>query len=71
MPGLSEIGADDGTCRPVDTETWECVIKSPWRYDQVGKIHVMECDMCGRTYEHVNGNYDFCPWCKRRICNDN
>lgn len=30
-------------------------------------IHVMECSECGRTYEHVNGGYEFCPHCGRHI----
>ena len=30
-------------------------------------IHVMECSACGHTYEHVNGDYEFCPRCGRRI----
>lgn len=30
-------------------------------------IHVMECGACGRTYEHVNGNYEYCPHCRARI----
>ena len=30
-------------------------------------IHVMECSACGRTYEHVNGDYEYCPHCRARI----
>ena len=26
-------------------------------------VHVMECYACGRTYEHVNGDYERCPHC--------
>lgn len=29
--------------------------------------HIMECSACGRTYEHVNGNYEHCPHCKAKI----
>lgn len=29
-------------------------------------IHVMECSACGHTYEHVFGDYEFCPHCGRR-----
>ena len=41
-----------GTCNPEETATLENVT-----------AHVMECDMCGRTYEHVNGAYPRCPHC--------
>ena len=26
-------------------------------------VHYMECAACGRTYEHVNGDYERCPHC--------
>lgn len=26
-------------------------------------VHVMECGHCGRTHEHVNGDYERCPHC--------
>ena len=26
-------------------------------------IHEMECPACGRPYEHVYGDYEFCPHC--------
>ena len=44
-----------GTCNPVETATLENAT-----------AHVMECDMCGRTYEHVNGDYEYCPRCGRK-----
>lgn len=37
------------------------------RYGKRVTIHVMECSECGRTYEHVNGDYEYCPRCGRRI----
>jgi membrane protease subunit (stomatin/prohibitin family) len=51
-----------GTCTADETETWVC--------ECVGgqlTVHVMECSKCGRTYEHVNGGYKFCPRCGARI----
>lgn len=33
----------------------------------VGYIHVMECSVCGGTYEHVNGSYEFCPRCGAKV----
>lgn len=30
-------------------------------------VHVMECSECGGTYEHVNGGYEFCPRCGRKV----
>lgn len=33
---------------------------------ETGEIHYMECSECGHTYEHVNGDYEFCPRCGRR-----
>jgi hypothetical protein len=44
-----------GTCNPVETATLENAT-----------AHVMECDMCGCTYEHVNGGYPRCPHCGRK-----
>jgi Zn finger protein HypA/HybF involved in hydrogenase expression len=36
-------------------------------FDKKVIVHVMECSECGGTYEHVNGDYEFCPRCGRRI----
>lgn len=36
-------------------------------HDRFLTIHVMECSECGRTYEHVNGDYEYCPHCGARI----
>lgn len=47
---------DSGTCKPVETETLENVT-----------AHVMECDECGGTYEHVNGAYPRCPHCGAKV----
>ena len=46
-------------------ETWH-VGFNMWNGERV-TIHVMECNKCGRTYEHVNGNYEFCPRCGRKV----
>lgn len=48
-----ELGGE--TCNPVETATLENAT-----------AHVMECDMCGCTYEHVNGGYPRCPHCGRK-----
>ena len=45
-----------GACKPVETETLENVT-----------AHVMECDECGGTYEHVNGDYERCPHCGAEV----
>lgn len=50
-----------GTCEADATETWTC--------ECVGEqltVHVMECSECGHTYEHVNGDYEYCPRCGRK-----
>ena len=36
-------------------------------HDRFMTVHVMECGACGRTYEHVNGDYEYCPHCIARI----
>ena len=46
-------------------ETWHVGFHM-WNGERV-TIHVMECSKCGRTYEHVNGNYEFCPNCGRKL----
>lgn len=49
--------------RPDETETIECVCDGVGYYGKRVTIHVMECPECGRTYEHVNGDYERCPHC--------
>ena len=56
-----------GTCNADETETWECVCDQIGRYGKRVTVHVMECSECGHTYEHVNGDYEFCPHCGRRV----
>ena len=56
-----------GTCIADETDTWECVCDQIGRYGKCVTIHVMECSECGHTYEHVNGDYEFCPHCGRRL----
>jgi hypothetical protein len=55
-----------GTCEADDTDLIPFV-----RADSddlnVGYIHVMECSVCGGTYEHVNGSYEFCPRCGKKV----
>lgn len=47
-------------------EEREGLIELPKDADGV-PIRVMECSACGGTYEHVNGSYEFCPRCGRRV----
>ena len=54
------------TCTLDETETYECVIDDAWRYGERITVHVMECSECGNTHEHVNGAYDYCPYCRRK-----
>lgn len=54
-------------CQADETDTWECVCYGIGHYGERMTIHVMECSECGHTYEHVNGIYEYCPRCGRRI----
>lgn len=56
----------NGTCHADETDTWECVFDQIGHYGKRVTVHVMECSECGRTYEQVNGGYEFCPHCGRR-----
>ena len=57
-----------GTCEADETETIKCWVKckDESSTEHVELIHVMECSECGHTYEHVNGDYEFCPRCGRK-----
>lgn len=55
------------TCQADETDTWECVCDGIGHYGKRVTVHVMECSECGHTYEHVNGSYEYCPHCGRRI----
>lgn len=52
-----------GTCNPEETEA--ITYYDEYGHDAV-KVHVMECDECGGTYEHVYGDYEWCPRCGRK-----
>ena len=67
--GTGYVRLDDkrGTCKADETETWDCVCDNIGRYGARLIVHVMECTECGHTYEHVNGSYEYCPWCGRRV----
>ena len=56
-----------GTCHADETDTMECVCDGIGHYGKRLTIHVMECSDCGRTYEHVFGDYEYCPHCRARI----
>ena len=47
-------------CKPVETEV--ITYYDEYGHDAV-KVHIMECDRCGGTYEHVHGDYERCPRC--------
>lgn len=52
---------------PDETSTYECVCESAGLYGRKMVVHEMECPECGRTYEHVNGDYERCPHCGIRF----
>ena len=54
------------TCEADETDTWECVRDDLGGYGRRLTVHVMECTECGHVYEHVNGDYEFCPRCGRK-----
>ena len=58
------VGA--GTCEADETETIYCVGNSILLDSRPLQVHVMECTECGHTYEHVNGDYEYCPRCGRK-----
>lgn len=70
-----DLGAEDaiaatlgrGTCIADETDTWECVCDGLGRYGERVTIHVMECSACGRTFEYINGSYEYCPYCRAKI----
>ena len=55
-----------GTCEADETDLIPFARADSSDLD-VDYIHVMECSACGGTYEHINGSYEFCPRCGRRI----
>ena len=55
-----------GTCEADETDLIPFVC-ADGDSSEVDYIHVMECSACGGTFEHVNGSYEFCPRCGRRI----
>ena len=63
-----QTGDECGTCHADETDTIRCWVKTDMAgTERMKLIHVMECSECGHTYEHVNGDYEFCPRCGRRI----
>jgi len=54
------------TCEADETDTWECVRDDLGGYGKTMTVHVMECTECGHVYEHVNGDYEYCPRCGRK-----
>lgn len=60
----SRAELESGTCNPVETEV--ITYYDEYGHDAV-KVHVMECDECGGTYEHINGDYERCPRCGKTV----
>lgn len=68
MPDMDKVAVlNEDVCHADETDTWECVCDGIGHYGERMTIHVMECDKCGHTYEHVNGSYEYCPHCGRRV----
>ena len=61
-----------GTCEADETDVIKCWVKCKDEpsVEHMELIHVMECSECGHTYEHVNGDYEFCPRCGRKMVDD-
>jgi len=59
-----------GECHADETDTMECVCDGIGHYGEYLMVHVMECSECGRTYEHVWGNYEYCPHCGRKVVDE-
>lgn len=54
-------------CHADETEVIACRCYGDPHGKAVYHIHVMECSECGRTYEHVWGEYEYCPHCGRKV----
>lgn len=73
MPDTNKVAVlNEDTCHADETDTVFCSYKGRGNrrnivFGREFAIHVMECSECGRTYEHVNGTYEYCPHCGRRI----
>lgn len=35
------------------------------------EVHEWECSACGHVCEEVNGSYEYCPHCGRRVIGEN
>ena len=47
-----------GECELVETDSYRSSYET---------VHVMECSACGQTCEHVNGAYNYCPNCGKKV----
>ena len=71
MPDADKVAVlNEDTCHADETDTLECVCDQVGRYGMRVTIYVMECSACGRTYEHFNGSYEFCPRCGRKVVDE-
>ena len=62
---------EEQTCDADETDRLDIVFDSWSNYGKRAVLHVMECTECGGTYEHVNGDYEYCPRCgRRRVAHD-
>lgn len=61
-----------GTCHADETDAIKCWVKcnDEPSTERMELIHVMECSACGSTYEHINGSYEFCPRCGRKVVDE-
>lgn len=68
MPHMYGKKIGRGTCHADETDVIKCWVKCKGEpsTERMELIHVMECSACGGTYEHVNGDYEYCPHCGRR-----
>lgn len=57
--------SEERTCQADETELIPFVRADSGDFE-VDYIHVMECTECGHVYEHVNGDYEYCPRCGRK-----
>lgn len=58
-------GERTGTCQADETDLIPFVRADSGDF-KVDYIHIMECTECGHVYEHVNGDYEYCPRCGRK-----
>jgi len=58
MNAILECLGDEDKCELVETDSYNPTHET---------VHVLECSICGRTCEHINGGYLRCPHCRRKV----